>query len=265
MKPIDADQINRLSTALDKQAPQGATPLVGALVLAYAYLHQEAGGKCATPPCGAPGNRFVVLITDGVDSCPDPDFDNAPCGGSTAIPCTHYLLDTETDKAHKVNIRTFVIGAPGSELGRGFLSQLAFKGGTANNSGSCDHSNADGTTGNCHFDMTATSDFATDLSNALVSISGKAVGCEFSVPTTLDSSTDKGVNIQYTAGNQDPVCIRQDNSKACDQGANGWQYGVNPDGTPNLSKVVICGEPCDTIKNSSSIKVDVLVGCDTLK
>jgi hypothetical protein len=69
--------------ALDKQQPAGGTPLVGATILAYAHLHVKAGGDCPNPPCGAAGNRFVVLITDGADSCP-PDFDGAPCGPDSA-------------------------------------------------------------------------------------------------------------------------------------------------------------------------------------
>jgi hypothetical protein len=260
--PIDNAQTSLLSNALDNQTPAGGTPLVGATILAYAHLHQEAGGDCSDAPCGATGNRFVVLITDGSDSCPDPTFDNAPCS-STTIPCTKYLLDTEVPKAVRVNIRTFVIGAPGSELARGFLSQLAFEGGTGKQNGNCDHSDPNGTTGNCHFDMTNTQNFATDLSQVLVAISGKALGCEFPVPTGVDADPDN-VNVQYTLPGQDPVCIQSDETVECDKAAKGWQFARNPDGAKNLSKVVLCGDSCTLVKNNPSIRVDVILGCTTI-
>jgi hypothetical protein len=237
---------------------------VGASVLAYAHLHQEWGGDCGAPPCGAPGNRFVVLITDGADSCPDPAFANAPCG-SGGVPCTHYLLDTEAPKAIGVNIRTFVIGAPGSDPARGFLSELAFQGGTAKNGGNCQHGDRDGTNGNCHFDMTQTQNFAADLGQALTDISGAALGCEFSVPDVPDADDPTNVNVQYTLPGQVPICLKKDETKACDGGANGWQFATKPDGSQDLSKVVLCGEACSTIENNPDAQVEVLLGCDSLE
>lgn len=262
--PIDVigpSQIGLLSNALDNQSPAGGTPLVGATILAYAHLHQEAGGSCSNPPCGAPGNRFVVLLTDGADSC-KPGFDDAPCGPDSAA-CTKYLLETEVPKAGRVNIRTFVIGAPGSELARGFLSDMAYRGGTAKQGGNCNHSDPNGTTGDCHFDMTNTQNFAADLSGALLDISGAALGCEFSVPVVPDADPTE-VNVQYTLPGQDPICIKQDETVACEQGANGWQFARNPDGSVNLNKVVLCGEYCDLVESNPSIQVDVILGCTTL-
>lgn len=264
---IDASHINLLSNALDHQIPNGGTPLVGATVLAYNHLHEEAGGECKSPPCGAPGNRYVVLITDGVDSCPNPRFEQggAPCGDAIG-PCTHYLLNTEVPNAVEVNIKTFVIGAPGSELGRGFLSELAFQGGTAWISGlDCAHGDLDGTTGNCHFDMTQSEDFAGDLSEALRKISGATLGCEFSVPNVTDETIDMNkVNVQYTLPGKDPVCVFQDETKPCEQGANGWQFAKNPDGSQDLSKVVLCGEACNIVERNSRIQVDVILGCEVI-
>jgi hypothetical protein len=261
---IGSSQNALLFNALDNQSPAGGTPLVGATILAYAHLHEEAGGNCPDPPCGAPGNRFVVLITDGADSCPDPSFDGVPCGpNGNGISCTQYLLENEVPKAVRVNIRTFVIGAPGSELARGFLSDLAFRGGTGKNSGNCNHSDPNGATGDCHFDMTNTQNFANDLSQALDDISGTAIGCEFAVPVVVDADPEE-VNVQYTLPGEVPVCIPQDESVPCDQGAKGWQFARNPDGSRNLSKVVLCGDYCAMVENNTSIQVDVILGCLTI-
>jgi hypothetical protein len=54
----------------------------------------------------------------------------------------------------------------------------------------------------------------------------------------------------------------RDDSAACDQGANGWQFVKNSDGSDDLSRVLLCGEYCDRVKqNSGAIQVDVIVGC----
>jgi hypothetical protein len=265
--PVDSltdAQISLLKNALSNVKPKGGTPLVGATILAYAHLHEEWGGDCGSPPCGAPGNRFVVLITDGADSCPDPTFTDAPCG-SGGVSCTHYLLETEVRKAVGVNIRTFVIGAPGSDPARGFLSELAFQGGEGKNGGNCTHGDPDGTTGDCHFDMTASTDFAGDLALALNEISGSTVGCEFSVPDVPDADNPENVNVQYTPPDGSPVCIPQDNTAPCDGGANGWQFAKRPDGTLDTTKVVLCGEACNTVENIANVYVEVLLGCTAIK
>ncbi len=256
-------QISLLQNALGNVKPKGGTPLVGATILSYAHLHEEWGGACGAPPCGAPGNRFVVLITDGADSCPDPSFTGAPCG-SGGVACTHYLLDTEVVKARGVNIRTFVIGAPGSDPARGFLSELAFLGGTGKLNGACAHGDRDGTTGDCHFDMTATQDFAADLGAALNEISGSALGCEFSVPDVLDASDPPNVNVQYSEEGGAPICIAKDDTAPCNGGANGWQFAKNADGSDDVTKVVLCGQACDTVENIANVQVEVLVGCTSI-
>jgi len=261
---IDSAQKDLLFSALDNQSPAGGTPLVGASILAYAHLHQEARGTCSDPPCGAVGNRFVVLITDGEDSCPEPLFDNVPCGpNGSGVPCTQYLLETVVPKAEMANIRTFVIGAPGSEPARGFLSDLAFRGGTGKNSGNCNHSDPAGTVGDCHFDMTNTQNFGTDLSLALGDISGAVLGCEFTVPVVADANPEE-VNVQYTLAGEAPVCLPKDDSVTCEEGAQGWQFARNPDGSKNMNKVVLCGDSCALVENNPSIQVDVILGCITL-
>jgi len=261
VNPISGPQVGALSAALDAIRPAGQTPIVGGTILSYAYLHQEANdAPGCTEPCGAHGNRFVVLITDGEDSCPEPprEEDAAACGDS----CTDYLIDTEAPKALEANIRTFVIGAPGSENAAGFLSDLAFEGGTARADG-CSHDRG-AASGDCHFDMTATADFAGDLAAALQEISGAALGCEFAVPEPEGSLDPSLVNVQYTGGEgADPICFRQDAATACDS-ANGWQFAKNPDGSDDLTKVVLCGAACDAVRNDSEAQVDVILGCDVL-
>jgi hypothetical protein len=262
---LTGPQVAALEAALDATKPSGGTPIVGGTILSYAHLHQEASAvPGCTEPCGAPGNRFVVLLTDGADSCPDPtrqeDIDACEAAGS----CTDYLVDSEAPKAVEANIRTFVIGAPGSEPARGLLSELAFVGGTAKNAGACAHDRS-AAAGDCHFDMTSTTDFAADLAAALSDISGAALGCEFAVPDTGETVDPEFVNVQYRAGDGTaPDCLRFDDSAACDGGANGWQFAKNPDGSDNLARVVLCGAACDTVRADAAAQVDVILGCKVL-
>jgi hypothetical protein len=259
--PMDAAHAAELTASFANTVPSGGTPIVGSTILAYAHLHAEAGldamGGCAQPPCGAAGNRFVVLITDGADSCPQEPASGV-CGG---VACTDHLLDTSVLEAARVNIRTFVIGAPGSEPARGFLSELALRGGTAKNGGACTGDRRS-EAGDCHFDMTTSTDFAADLASALDAISGSALGCEFPVPQGA-MPTDN-VNVQYRAGGTaSPQCFGYDEGP-CDGGANGWQFAKNPDGSDDLSKVVLCGGACEMVQADPAIQVDVVLGCRRL-
>jgi hypothetical protein len=260
---VDATQVASMTSALGTTNPSGGTPIVGATILAYDHLYEEAGldasGGCAEPPCGAPGNRFVVLITDGSDSCPMEPLAGA-CGGGS---CTDFLLDHAAKDALGVNIRTFVIGVPGSEPARGFLSELALRGGTGKNGGNCS-GDRKSQSGDCHFDMTTSTDLAGDLASALDAISGAALSCEFPVPQIPDRAPSKNVNVQYRPGGTgEPVCLAYD-EHPCSGGANGWQFAKNAAGQDDLSKVVLCGAACDTVKKDPAVRVDVVLGCQAL-
>jgi hypothetical protein len=264
VKPITPTQVQALENALAATTPNGGTPLVGATTLAYAYLHQEASAAPGCQePCGAPGNRYVVLITDGTDSCPNPARaeDAALCNAAGS--CTNYLVQTAAPQAASANIRTFVIGAPGSEPARGYLSELAFVGGTARNGGQCRH-DATSTEGDCHFDMTESDDFAAALSAALGNISSAALGCEFAVPSVDFRIDESQVNVQYQPSQGGaPRCFKYDD-RACADGSNGWQFATKADGTRDLTRVQICGSACDAVRADDAAKVDVILGCSTI-
>lgn len=236
LDPLDGAQRSELKSALDTVTPDGLTPIVGATILAYHHLHQEKK---------APGNRYVVLITDGAESC--------------APESVTRLLEDEVKKAREANIRTFVIGAPGSEPARALLSELAYRGGTARSS-SCKH-DPDGPAdqGDCHLDMTKSSDFAGALAEALGTVSNAAQSCEFAVPPFGDPND---VNVQYTGKSGKPVCFAPLEEQACNASANGWQFARNGDGTEDKSRVVLCGQACETIRKDPAARVDVLIGCE---
>jgi hypothetical protein len=235
VRAIDATQIAALGASLDAMKPAGGTPIVGATILGYKHLHQQLT---------LPGSDFLVLLTDGSESCTPADVPG--------------LVSTQVPNALLVGIRTFSIGVPGSEAARGLLSQIAFAGGTPS-SPTCDHSGM-GNTGNCHFDMTTSQDFAGDLRAALATITGKALTCTFDVPTGpagIPVDRDK-LNVNFTPGGGTTIPILQDNTAPCDQGADGWQY------TDNDTKIILCGPICAKVKSDLGARIDIVLGCRTV-
>jgi hypothetical protein len=175
---LDATHVGALQASLDAVNPKGGTPIVGGLILAYKHLNPDQN------PALTRGNRVVVLLTDGQEGC--------------AVDQVQRLLTSELPKSRSAGIMTFVIGVPGSESNRSFLSELAFAGGTASRP-DCAHGAADPSLGDCHFDMTRNIDLAADLARALAAVSGQALSCEFELPAPAggeELDRDK-VNVVY--------------------------------------------------------------------
>jgi len=242
--PIAAlDDVHRraIEVSLDAVTPGGGTPMVGATILAYSHLHAEAvAGRVR-------GHKFVVLLTDGEQS--EQCGDAARCGGAAA--CTDLLVSAEVPKAagQGADIRTFVIGAPGSEPARTVLSQIAVAGGTA--AAGCEVAQ-----GNCHFDMTQRPDFAEALSQALAEIVGQALVCSLPVPVSADGTTDlTRVNVIYTPPNAPARVVPQDPNRDCAAGASGWQYAQDN------REIRLCGAVCDEVRGGRSGRLDVVLGC----
>jgi von Willebrand factor type A domain len=242
IEALAAQQLTALGSSLDGTQPAGGTPLVGATILAYKHLHELAlAGQ-------SPGNDFVVLLTDGEQS----EQCGSPMLCASAEECTSLLLQ-EVPKAAGpgADIRTFVIGAPGSEPARAVLSQIAVQGKTA----------ADGCTpalNDCHFDMTRQSDFSAALTGALATISGETSRCELPLPA---SDADSGVldltrvNVVYTPSDGKARVLPQDTRMPCDAGANGWQY------SPNSASIRLCGAACSEVRSEAAARLDVVLGC----
>jgi hypothetical protein len=231
---LDSAQVTKLNTALDAVTPDGQTPLAGAGIRGLEALRQRVvSGKIT-------GRVFMVLMTDGAETCQTAALDQ--------------LAEDVTTAREGFGIETFVIGAPGSEQARAFLSELAFRGGTATSS-KCSHGGNTANVGDCHFDMTQTTDFATDLAAALTSITDTtAPTCEFDIPSGALVDPKK-VNVTYTPSGKPIETVPQDASHACDVDAEGWQFA---DGKP---QVILCGDVCDRVKADPGGKVRVVFGC----
>lgn len=239
---LDPRQRAALRASLDSVQPDGATPLVGAAVLAYKHLHASALEGSIR------GGKYVVLITDGEQSeaCSDP----AQC--SSATDCARRLTEVEAPKAagEGVGIKTFVIGVPGSEPARSMLSELASVGGTARPS-------CDVVRGDCHFDMTQLQAFGAALEDALGEIAGRRLDCELSLPSPEEGELDPDlVNVVHSpASGAAPRVIPQDTRAPCDDGADGWQY------TADGARIRLCGATCEQLRADRGARLDVVVGC----
>lgn len=237
LRELDPAQRTAVAQSLDAVEPRGGTPLVGGLILAYKHLNPDQ-----TPD--APwGNRFVVLLTDGQEGC--------------ATEQTTRLLETELPKSRSAGIVTFVIGVPGSEVNRGYLSRLAFAGGAPSRP-DCDHRADDPALGDCQLDMTRDSDLSQGLARALAAIGGQALRCEFDLPQPLDGEIldYDAVNVVYTdrPGGEESI-VRQDATSPCDT-AHGWQYSAD------RRKILLCGSACGAVRHAASIRI--ALGCQTL-
>ncbi|MGE0327277.1 MAG: hypothetical protein AB7K71_07350 [Polyangiaceae bacterium] len=236
---LDSTQLSGIKAFFGTVDPAGRTPLAGATILSYNHLLQQLQSG------NLEGNKFVVLITDGFETCAPNEL--AKLVG-TDVPNAYNLL----------NIRTFVIGAPGSEGARSLLSQIAKAGGTANSPSCVADPNGSADVGDCHFDLTNVSsptDFANQLSQALSDISGTVLTCEFDVPQAQgggEVDRDK-VNVTVTPEGGSAVSLQQDNAD-CDTAADGWQYNADK------TKIILCGSACDTAKTEGS-SVQIVLGC----
>jgi len=243
---VDSAQLGALSQAMHKALPAGGTPIVGSVISAYHHLHEELH---------AVGNRYVVLITDGEESCGTRGLADDKADLTAA---RTQLLQSEVQKAREANIRTFVVGTPGSEGARGFLSELAFRGGTARNP-SCVHGDPSAAAGDCHYDLTLEKDFAAVLRQTLGKISNEARGCEFQTP----AGGGESLNVQVSSKGGAPTCLPLDN-RDCSS-ANGFQYAKRADGKLDYGRVVLCGPACEMVKADPTAVVDVILGCAMLQ
>lgn len=86
-----------------------------------------------------------------------------------------------------------------------------------------------------------------------------SLACEYVVPSPGDGGVvdpDK-VNVRFTPGSGAPEDLLRDDSAACDQGADGWQWDATK------TKILLCGSTCQKVKADPMGAVDLLFGCST--
>ena len=236
-----------LANGLASATPAGGTPTHDAYDYALSRNGLIDGGE-------HPGHRYMVLITDG-----QPTISKGCVGtGETNYPVDYHPIVAEIATADSSGVRTFVIGAPGSERNdatnedvRYWLSEAARTGGTSVTPDCSDT----GTPNYCHFDMSTAPDFAAGFTNALTSIASQVASCSYSVPLPAQGQTldlDK-INVILTTAAQEYYLMLRAGSSDCTEG---WYL----DGDKN---VVLCSDTCKQIRSDNPASLNLLFGCAT--
>jgi hypothetical protein len=244
--PLGSIHRQAIVQAFSTKRPDGGTPTHDA----YQYAASELVAS------QAPGRRFIVLITDGVPTfslgCVQAE-DNQGGGfpfGQQQQPVDAAPLVGEAALALESGVRTFVIGAPGSEGAGESLSRMAEAGGTAK--AGCSHQGPEF----CHFDMSSENDLAAGLVESLSIIASAASICDYLVPdapggTVLDP--DK-VNLLYAEPGGDEQLIVQSADASC---SDGWQYADNG------ALIRLCPSTCDRVRRGRG-PLTLQFGCLTV-
>jgi hypothetical protein len=229
-----------ISGWLASNGPDGGTPTLYALKTAYDILR-------ALP---AEGERFALLITDGEPNVYTPEMNLGPFSiPESNIECKDLAaIEAEALSAAQgaPPVKTFVIGAPGSESAGSFLSQVAVNGQTPR---SVDCSPA---AANCHYQIGA-ANFQSDLQAALDQIAGQLQDCIFAIPQGSEEVDPNKVNVVVeTSGGS--IQTYKDVSHQ-----DGWDYTDESHTT-----IELFGPACEAYKAEEGAKVSIVLGCETV-
>jgi hypothetical protein len=231
-----------------------------------AYEYAYASGVIPAMQTYGYFTPFMVLITDGQPTI------SAGCEGTgqEAYPVDWQPIVNDIQSAFNNTplVKTFIIGSPGSQEqsstgadGRPWLSEAARTGGTPLTPNCVD-------TGPnyCHFDMTQSTNFAQDLSDALNAIINSAIPCSVTIPSPGAGKLPDPANINViydenvvagTPTNQ--WLIGEISDQSCNGGtAEGWYLD-------STGKMVLCPLTCRAIQSDKYAKLEVLQGCLTYK
>ncbi|MEZ4315193.1 MAG: hypothetical protein R3F14_44830 [Polyangiaceae bacterium] len=228
-----------ISGWLNSNSPGGNTPTLWALKRAYGYM---AGAD-------VPGERFVLLITDGEPTTYTPAM-SIPgfMFPESNVECKQ-LADIEAEALAAANgtpkIKTFVIGSPGSEGADDFLSQLAINGETPKSP------NCSAGAGDCHYQI-GKANFQQELEAALGEITGKLSECVFEIPDGEDADPDY-VNVELDVNGM-KTQLAKDAAHA-----DGWDYTDD-----SHTKVELFGPACEAFKAEKGAQVSIILGCKTV-
>ncbi|HMF44376.1 MAG TPA: hypothetical protein VKQ32_27070 [Polyangia bacterium] len=222
-----------LTASLGGHQPDGRTPTGPALSGAV----QAAAARAAAAP---DHEVAVVLVTDGLPTeCTPldiPAIASVAAGGAAATPA----------------IPTFVIGVFGPDeaaTAQPNLDALAAGGGTG-----------------AAVVIDTSQDVTKALQAALNRIRTMAVACSYQIPPATMGAIDfQKVNVQVTGPGGAVSTVGHVNGKAsCDPTRGGWYYDVDPatGGTPSL--IVACDATCAQLASTATVRVDIVLGCQTI-
>ena len=199
--PLTAAQKSNLIAALDATNPNGWTPTDAAYQFAL---------ESAILPTRLAGDKYMLLITDGQ---PTLRGDCTSAGNNAGIaPVESQPIIDHVSAALGRGVRTFLIGSPGSEGGRAWMSEAAIEGGTA--AAGCKVMGPPF----CHLDMTTASDFGVALKAGLNKLTG-SIACTYDIPDPGQGQVidDNLIDLVVTTASGTQLVLPNDGAD-CDEG-----------------------------------------------
>lgn len=200
-------------------------------------------------PSQIPGNKFMLLITDGT---PTISLECVQQQGQGAAGVDPEPIVDEIALAAEFGVRTFLIGSPGSEDNREWMSRAAVLGGTAPQG--C---NIAGPVGEyCHMDMTTADDFTQALRDGLARIAGVLTPCTYSYPEPPEGQTidDNQINVIVKKSDGTSTLIIRDDHGECTEG---WRRG-------DANEIELCPETCSDVQLEPTTTVELAFGCGSV-
>ena len=241
--------VTALKKALAENVPAGATPTAGALTRALQYFSSGPGAALE-------GARYVLLATDGGPNCDAALTCDAPqctvnmdgiCPAKTN--CCDAKLDPDgpskclddaatisvVKQLAKANVKTFVVGIPGTEAYDQTLDAVAVSGGAVNPSAPPSYFSVSAGGG-----VQALSGVLTHITTGLIT------SCELKLAEDPPDHNQINVNID---------------GEAVPEGAvDGWSLDV----TTSPPTVVLKGATCKVVETAGAQHVEVTFGCPTV-
>jgi hypothetical protein len=227
--PSGSAQRTLIASHLVRPTPKGFTPT---------FDTYDNVSNHGFPPHETPGPRVIVLVTDGYATTPECIDPALETGAVDPEPITAAIADAHA----MLGIRTVVVGTPGSEANRRWLSDAALHGGTAAPGCSAE-------LGNCHVDLTMSTDLSSALNAQLQTTVGSSTSCSLRLPAppTGQSLASTRIFVVLSADGQSKL-LNQSTASDC---AVGWRF-VDSD------TIQLCSDSCEETRTST---VDVYVDC----
>jgi hypothetical protein len=225
---------------LSSHNPTGNTPTYRALEKAYEILKG----------LDTEGERYALLLTDGEPTTHAPPMNIGPLHiPESNIECKK-LPDIEAlaldASSGSPPVKTFVIGSPGSEGAGPFLSRLAINGLTRR-SPTCTPAAND-----CHYQI-GTTNFQSDLEEALEAIAGAVTDCYFAIPEGTTEVDPNLVNVIVETSKGKDELERDPSHK------DGWDYTDD-----SHTHIRLYGPACEEYKSEKGAKTTIVLGCKTV-
>jgi hypothetical protein len=219
-----------LSGGLDSIKPGGNTPIAPAVGGAARYLRQHLAAN--------PGRRGAPVLAS--DASPN------ICAGADVA---GVVAAIETARAGTPSLPSYVIGAvtPGDMIRADAAARFAQAGGT----------------GTPFILSNVAVDLGTRFLEALSTIRGSALPCEFRIAMPSTGTIDFGkVNVRFVGVGGVSDLSYVGSSERCDPTKGGWYYDVDPArGTPTTVRV--CPANCARFKAETGGMVELRFGCRT--